>query len=81
MEEDQREYDRKSFIRLGTKRVNNALRYIRLIGNLSNTSNYCYTDEDIAKIFKALENALEECRQRFDKKKKTKESFSLEENS
>ncbi len=76
--ENNREEDRKNFVRLATKRVNNALKYVRLIGNLSNTSNYYYTDEDVEKIFKVLMNEVEECRQRFDSKKKVKSTFTLE---
>lgn len=79
MEENKREEDRKNFVRLGNKRVNNALKYIRLVGNLSNTSNYAYKEEDVQKIFVTLENAVTECRKRFDNKKKEKESFTLEE--
>jgi len=72
-----REEDRRNFIRLGNKRVNNALKYIRLVGNLSNTSNYYYTEKDVQRIFLALQKALDECQSLFDKKQKQKESFSL----
>ena len=76
--DDNKKNNRKDFIRLANKRVPNALRYIRLIGNLSNTSNYTYNEKDIDKIFKALEDALAECRQKFEKKTK-KDEFCLDE--
>ena len=61
-----RDNDRKKFVNLANKRVNNVLRTIRLIGNLSNKSNYDYTDDDIKNIFKALDAELKICRQRFE---------------
>ena len=79
MEENTRIDDRKNFVRLANKRVNNALKYIRLVGNLSNTSNYHYKEEDVEKIFRTLSKALDECKERFEKKKREKESFELEE--
>ena len=62
-----READRLKFVRLANNRVNKAIKSIRLIGNLSNRSNYDFMDEDVRKIFRALESELKECRQRFDK--------------
>jgi hypothetical protein len=73
----ERNEDYKKFIRLGNKRVNHALKYIRLIGNLSNTSNYYYTNKDVKKIFATLRGELDECEARFNKKE-TKQKFSLE---
>jgi hypothetical protein len=78
MDDNNREEDRKNFVRLAERRVNNALKYVRLIGNLSNTSNYYYKEEDVEKIFKVLTDEVEECRQRFDSKKKVKSTFTLE---
>jgi hypothetical protein len=59
------ETDREKFVRLANNRVTKAINSIRIIGNLSNRSNYSYTDVDIEKIFKALSNELKTCRQRF----------------
>jgi hypothetical protein len=75
-----REGDRQKFVELATKRVSKAIRDIHLIGNLSNRSNYHYTDDDVAKIFKALNGELKECRKRFDLAINNKENsrFSLE---
>lgn len=60
------ENDREKFIRLANKRVSNALKAISLIGNLSNRSNYDYTDEDAAKIFRALNEEIQRAKARFD---------------
>jgi hypothetical protein len=60
-----RERDRAKFVDLANKRVNNAITVIRLIGNLSNKSNYSYTEEDVKKIFSALHKEMKEARRRF----------------
>ena len=49
---------REKFKDLAEKRVNNALKNIQLIGNLSNTSAYEYDDEDVKKIFRALKDEI-----------------------
>lgn len=75
-----RELDRAKFTKLASARVSKALKDIQLIGNLSNRSNYDYTDEDVAKIFKALNDELATCRRRFEsaKKKSNEPKFVLE---
>lgn len=75
-----RENDREKFVKLAEARVNKALKAIQLIGNLSNRSNYDYTDADISKIFKALSDELTECKRRFDqsRKKPDEERFRLD---
>ena len=60
------ESSRDNFVRLAEKRVNNAIKALRLIGNLSNKSNYSYTDEDVNKIFRSLERELKNARLRFE---------------
>lgn len=50
---------------LGQKRVINAIKAIRLIGNLSNKSNYSYTSKDAEKIIRALEDELKLLKRRF----------------
>lgn len=56
---------REKFIELAEARVTRAMRDIRLIGNLSNRSAYTYTEEDVRKIFKALQKELETARSKF----------------
>ena len=57
----------EKFKELAEKRVNKALKDIRLIGNLSNRSNYKYTDAQVKKIMKALKESVRECESRFAK--------------
>ena len=75
-----RQIDRRKFVDLAQKRVSKALKNIQLIGNLSNRSNYDYTEEDVAKIMKALSDELSACRKKFDlaMKKQSKTTFELE---
>ena len=76
-----RDEDRKKFVDLANKRVSKSLHDIQLIGNLSNRSNYDYTTEDVAKIFRALQGELKACRKRFDlalNGNKPTNQFSLE---
>ena len=56
---------RGKFVELAESRVNRAIRDIRLIGNLSNRSAYEYTDEDIKKIFRAIQKEMESAKGRF----------------
>ena len=46
-----REKDREKFVELAEKRVSKALKDIKLIGNLSNKSNYDYQDQDVKNLF------------------------------
>lgn len=75
-----REVDRTKFVHLAQARVNRALKDIQLIGNLSNRSNYDFLDEDVEKIFRALNQEIAACRKRFElsKRKAAAASFTLE---
>ena len=74
-----READRKKFVELAEKRVNRALKDIRLIGNLSNRSNYSYEDKDVRAIIAVLKKSVEEVKARFDRKGDEAESeFKLD---
>lgn len=58
------------FRRLASARTNAALEKLRLLGNLSSTINYEYTDEEINKIFYTLDSQLRTVKARFGGKKK-----------
>lgn len=57
--------NRERFVRLAEKRVNNTVKNIQLIGNLSNTNNYTYTQKDVDRIFRTLDQELRAARSRF----------------
>lgn len=63
---------KEKFIRLATYRTNLVLEKLRILGNLSNKANYDYTDEDVNKIFAAIDSQLRIAKARFaGKRKKT----------
>ena len=60
-----------NFKRLVEKRVTKLLECLRLIGNLSNKNNYDYSDQEIDKIFKTIQNFVDEAKGKFKKNNKT----------
>lgn len=63
-----RDEDREKFRRLAEQRVTKVLKQIKLVGNLSNKSNYVYDDADVKKIHRAIKSALDDMKARFDSK-------------
>lgn len=57
---------RIKFVELAEKRVSRAIKDIRLVGNLSNKSNYSYSEEDVKKILKALRTEVDALKSRFE---------------
>ena len=53
------------FERLAERRVTEAIKKMRLIGNLSNRHNYSHTEEHIKQILDALEGELRQVKARF----------------
>lgn len=56
---------RQKFVELAEARVNKTLKDIQLIGNLSNTSAYEFSQADVRKIFITLQKALDASKARF----------------
>ena len=56
---------RTKFATLASKRVNRASHAIKTIGNLSNRSNYDWTEQDVKKIVRELRRAVKEVEDRF----------------
>lgn len=67
---------REKFKELAEKRVNNAMKNIQLIGNLSNTRTYEYDEEDVKKIFKTLREQINLAESKF-KSKDSSRNFKL----
>ena len=68
---------RENFIRLAEGRVTRAIDSIRVIGNLSNRSNYEYTEEDSKRIIDALQREINELKVQFKPKTNAKKGFKL----
>ncbi len=56
---------RERFVALAEKRVPRAIHELRLVGNLANTHNYTYTQEDAQRIVSALEQEVKLLKGRF----------------
>ena len=56
---------REKFRKLANQRYNNTVKYIKLIGNLSDKTNYNYDDSDVKKIFGALRKEINQAQARF----------------
>jgi len=69
------EHRKDRFKRLATKRTNRLLNQIRLLGNLSNKSTYDYSDEEVNKIFSAIEDQLKIAKIKF--RSHRKKEFAL----
>ncbi|WP_425082006.1 hypothetical protein [Ruegeria arenilitoris] len=68
---------RKKFEELAEKRVNKAIKDLRLIGNLSNRNNYSFNEEDIRKIMKALDDEMKALKGRFAQVRPSENDFKL----
>ena len=64
---------REKFVSLAERRVTKAIKSLRLIGNLSNKTNYSYAEEDVRKIINALDNEIKSLKRRFETDKKSQE--------
>ena len=71
------ESKRERFVRIAEARTNKILEMIRLLGNCSSLANYEYTDEDIKKIFGALERELKNAKNKFLGLESKEERFTL----
>jgi nitric oxide reductase activation protein len=58
--------NRDKFVELAEKRVQKTIKSIRLIGNLSNKTNYSYEDADLKKIFTTLRREMEMVKKKFE---------------
>jgi hypothetical protein len=63
---------RDDFKRIATKRTNDVLEKLRILGNCSNKSNYEYNEEDIKIIFTEIEKKTKQVRAQFSFQKDNK---------
>ena len=64
----------KRFRRIATNRTIRILNDLRLLGNCSNTNNYEYSEDEVSKIFSAIDKELKRIRLLFSKRS---EEFKL----
>ncbi|MCB6607872.1 hypothetical protein V3C10_19470 [[Clostridium] symbiosum] len=75
-EPQKKETNRKNenFLRLSKERVNKVIDAIERLENLSNKNQYSYTDEQVEKMFTAIEESLDSAKKSF-KDKKPRQKF------
>ena len=61
------ETKREKFVRIAEARTNRIIDTLQLLGNLSNTSAYEYSKKDIDQMFKAIEEAVNDAKTRFNR--------------
>lgn len=70
---------RERFNKIAVNRTNKILDMLRLLGNCSNTASYEYSEEEVKKIFAAIEQEVKLQKQKFgnQKKQNTNNRFEL----
>lgn len=75
----EQETKREKFVRLAEARTNKIIDMLQLLGNCSNSSTYDYTQQDVDKIFAAIETEVREAKKKFNKIESRKSSrFTLD---
>lgn len=67
----------ENFRRIAEARTNKIIEAITLLGNLSNTSYYEYTPQQVDSMFEAIQEELDTQKQRFSEKEAKKKKFRL----
>lgn len=62
----------EKFKRIAENRTNRIIDQIRVLGNLSNTSNYDFTMDEVNQIFKSIEQELKKTRELFEEENEKK---------
>jgi len=65
------------FKSVAERRVQNVLNQMRLLRNCANRGNYSYTDEQVRKIFRVIEEEWKHVKSEFNKNKSKSKGFSL----
>lgn len=56
---------KERFRRIGGRRVQQAIDKIELVSNCSNRNNYEYTEEDVKKMFSAINDAVRQAKAKY----------------
>ena len=67
----------KKFIKLAEQRTNKVLKAIEVLSHCSNTYTYEYTDEQVKKIFNAIEEELKIAKSKFKNNNTIRKEFKL----
>ncbi|EKN69293.1 hypothetical protein BABA_10536 [Neobacillus bataviensis LMG 21833] len=65
------------FIKIAEQRTNKILKTLKLLGNCANKGNYSYTEEEVRKIFTAIERELRNTRNKFQEQQQDEIEFKF----
>lgn len=69
---------RERFLKLGEARTNAVLHRIKVLGNCANRNLYDYREDEVKKMFRAIQKVLDESKAKFmGQRRKRKEKFRL----
>jgi len=74
---DSKAVKEERFKRIASRRVKEILNKLRLLGNCANRGNYHYTDEQVRKIFNAVDEEWKKVKIGFNKGKNKNKEFDL----
>jgi hypothetical protein len=69
---------RDRFLRVAKRRTQRVLEHVRLLARCGDKAVYQYSEDDVQKIFGAIDRELQDARAQFSAKEKRKESFSFD---
>jgi len=74
---DSKKIKEERFNRIASRRVKEILDKMRLLRNCANRGNYSYTDEQVKKIFIAIDDEWKKVKSEFEKGKGKNKEFNL----
>jgi hypothetical protein len=74
---EKQESKRDRFVRIAEARTNKIIEMIKLLGNCSSKAAYEYNEDDVKKIFSAIEKELKISRNKFSDTEDNEEKFTL----
>ena len=69
--EPARKTKRERFLGMAEKRTQAVLDKLQVLGNCGNTATYEYEDEEVARIFAAIDEEVARTKAKFERRKKT----------
>lgn len=77
MSDDGSEAKREAFVRLAEKRTNAVIEKLRILSNCANPYAYNYSEQDIKRIFDAIDEEVKAVKAKFQQSKRPKKQFRL----
>ena len=75
--EESKELKEERFKRIASRRVQEILNKMRLLGNCANRGNYSYNEEQVKKIFSAIDEEWKKVKLEFNKGRNKNKEFNL----